>query len=981
MTIDTHSVNQKPHSPINVKEYYNHLTSVDIATISRELLSGRITVENGSHIACNCPHHDSVSRQSLHITPSKQAWFCFGCSIGGDVLQLIEFVQSGTVTKGINGSMPESHRQARDWLAAKIGLPPLQSLGSSPEEWQKVEQKRVQEERVFSCLTTFADYLHQRLRHDPAAYAELHAQYQLSDEIVKSQKIGFGRFDAYTIPSENGGEPVQYPSLMEFMSERGFSEVDMNEASLLWESPIDAKLRPGYGRNRFVVPYWDRGRVVYLIGRRTKWSDDSKFEQKKYHKLECYDEKKRKWVAQCIKNVLHNEDALATDPPQIIIAEGITDNLALMDRGFASISPVTTRLTRADLRRIVKRLKGKTVYIANDNEVSKAGEAGARSTAEYLEGEGVDVRLITLPLNPDQEAARSLIQERWGIHEHMSAKEVSDARLNIPKEEISDYEALCAQSKQDVNSFFRNFTAKDFQTLIDSTPPRIDSVMQSLIAGIPLDGTTEKKDAAVEEILKTCVKGGLLPIKTERYLRDIKDKTSGEYSIKALSATLKQIRKGTPGISTEAGEFRPDAVVDEILRRFHIIFWGGRFFKYGEGYYQPIDDWEIKDIIRGLGDGGFLKHHIEDAIHTLRIRTFVRDELMNPPGLLNAQNGMLNVMEPDPDLFQHSPEIYSTVRVPFDINENAECPQFQAFLNRALPDRDVRNLVQEIFGYLLSPDNSMQLGFFFLGRAATGKSTLTNILRSIAGPANCSSIPLEKLGDRFNVAGIHNKLINISGEVARKAVLDDQVVKAVTGGDTLQGERKNQQPFDFKPYCRLVIACNSLPRSLDSSSAFFRRWIVVMFDQQIPQSEWIRNFDQQLVEAEGAGILAWALSGLARLKERGQFIVPQSCLDAVGEWREMSDPIIRFMNEYMREIGSGHVLVRSIMDQYNQWIEATTGMGKYHTTISFRKRLEDLGVEVTRAAGSIAVRGYRLLPFPGPRNGYERNAGWMDDQS
>jgi len=88
----------------NVKDYYRQITEVDIGEIARELLGARLTHEGARLIEADCPHHKSQSRRSLHIMLDKQGWYCFGCGVGGDVLQLVEFVRSGQVTRGQSGA-------------------------------------------------------------------------------------------------------------------------------------------------------------------------------------------------------------------------------------------------------------------------------------------------------------------------------------------------------------------------------------------------------------------------------------------------------------------------------------------------------------------------------------------------------------------------------------------------------------------------------------------------------------------------------------------------------------------------------------------------------------------------------------------------------------------------------------------------------------------------------------------------------------
>jgi len=125
---------------IDVHAYYRQVTDVDIGEVARELLGRRITQESARTLFCDCPNHRSQSHRSLHVWLDKQGWFCHACGVGGDVLQLVEFIQHGGVTPRPVRSMPESHRQARDFLAARVGLPPLSQLGRSPEELSAVEE-------------------------------------------------------------------------------------------------------------------------------------------------------------------------------------------------------------------------------------------------------------------------------------------------------------------------------------------------------------------------------------------------------------------------------------------------------------------------------------------------------------------------------------------------------------------------------------------------------------------------------------------------------------------------------------------------------------------------------------------------------------------------------------------------------------------------------------------------------------------------
>ena len=145
-----------------------------------------------------------------------------------------------------------------------------------------------------------------------------------------------------------------------------------------------------------------------MIGRRTPWTPDHEWEKSKYKKLAVRNDRNNSHVAPCIRNdVLYNEDVLLARPERVIITEGVTDCISLMEHGFPVVSPVTVQIREADWERLLPKLAGvKTVFICQDNEVSEAGMQGALKTARILAGHGIATRVAVLPLGEKQRAAR-----------------------------------------------------------------------------------------------------------------------------------------------------------------------------------------------------------------------------------------------------------------------------------------------------------------------------------------------------------------------------------------------------------------------------------------------------------------------------------------------------------------------------------------------------------------------------------------------
>ncbi len=513
--------------PVDVHTYYRQVTDLDIGEIARELLGGRITQESRQTLYCDCPNHRSQSHRSLHVWLDKQGWFCHACGTGGDVLQLVEFVRFGRVTRGQAGSMPDSHRQARDFLAARVRLPPLSKLAAgSPEQAEEAHQIT---SRVREALTAAAGVYHQQLVANPEVLAWFRGKYGISEETIDRLQIGY---------SENG-EPSVSRTLID--GPGAFTKRELTATSVFRPTAQDG-LVPFFD-GRIVFPYWSRGHVVFMIGRSTPWTPDHEWEKSKYKKLAVRNDRNNSHVSPCIRNdVLYNEDVLHSRPERVIITEGVTDCISLMEHGFPVVSPVTVQIRDADWERLLPKLGGvKTVYICQDNEISEAGMQGALKTARILAQHGIATRVAVVPLGKKQQAARETIASLPGGS--------------------ADVDALMADAKIDVNEFFASGkTAADFEAILAAAQTALELAISKLSTEIP--------DADLSRLLNPILTevGRLDPIQQDWHLRLIQTRCGKlRMPVATLRKQLKVVeisrQKKKPGVSTNGG-FRDAAVAE-----------------------------------------------------------------------------------------------------------------------------------------------------------------------------------------------------------------------------------------------------------------------------------------------------------------------------------------------------------------------------------------------------------------------------------
>jgi putative DNA primase/helicase len=336
----------------------------------------------------------------------------------------------------------------------------------------------------------------------------------------------------------------------------------------------------------------------------------------------------------------------------------------------------------------------------------------------------------------------------------------------------------------------------------------------------------------------------------------------------------------------------------------------------------------------------------------MRIQKNVREINANP-FIVNVRNGLYNVM--DGSFKPHTPDYFSTVQINADFDPSATCPQFLEFLSGILGEEE-GYLLQEMFGYLLIPVNKAQKSFVFVGAANAGKSTLLSIAQDVLlGSDNVSNIPWQALGDRFNKAELFGKLANIFADLPSKQIDDGGMFKSLTGEDTITAERKNKDPFNFRPYARLLFSCNDIPKNYsDRSDGFYRRLIIIRFDKSVPPEKRDPNLRERLA-AERDGILIWALEGLRRLIANNYlFTETASTHREIQRYKVESNSALMFLEECC-EIRDGAECVRdTLFERYRDY--CTRNGLKPLSQANFNRDVEASDTRICRARDRVGSR-------------------------
>lgn len=386
-------------------------------------------------------------------------------------------------------------------------------------------------------------------------------------------------------------------------------------------------------------------------------------------------------------------------------------------------------------------------------------------------------------------------------------------------------------------------------------------------------------------------------------------------------------------------KFLPFVLAKHLSETRDVYYGGESFLIYENGVYNISGEKEAGRIIM---DYMLPNYCIMASIRDCRDQWDILvskdfDDFNRNPYLVNVRNGLLDIR--NMSFKEHTPSYLSTVQLNVEYNPQVDCPQFKKFLNEVL-DCKLIPLVQEIVGYLLTTNTASQKAFVFWGPARTGKSTLLWVVEYLLlGKKNVSNIPWQEIGDKFKTAELLGKLANVFSDLPSKSIDDTGIFKVVTGEDYLMAEKKNKNPFKFKPFARLVFSCNELPRNyVDRTEGFYRRLIIVPFNRQIEKNK-IDKALKYKFQREKEGILNWALEGLKRLYENNFEFSENELTDGVKkEYKRENNNVISFVEECCELDGLFSCSRIEIYEAYKEFcVEA--GL-KALSQIKFNKELE-----------------------------------------
>lgn len=339
------------------------------------------------------------------------------------------------------------------------------------------------------------------------------------------------------------------------------------------------------------------------------------------------------------------------------------------------------------------------------------------------------------------------------------------------------------------------------------------------------------------------------------------------------------------------------------------------------------------------------KRDKDDIMDAITDACFKDPELYKPPSWLDSdgtepdpkntislRNGLLDISTGT--LMKHTKDFFTRYGLTHEFDPEATCPEWEETLKRWWPGaagQEQIDALQEWMGYLLTSDTSIERILNIVGPTRSGKGTIIHVIRALIGKSNIVEGSLNTLGGQFGLQSAIGKSVMIFGDARLGKHSDPNAIAEallnISGGDGVNANRKNKDFWEGMLDLKIVIASNMELSFPDTSGAINRR----MFHLVMTES-YLGIEDTELkhrLAREAAGVLNWALKGLARLDTRRDaagrrvgFVDTSAGKAVARKIAQHSSPVMAFMQEVCT-VAPGKLTKRGVMFQtYEGWMRS-----------------------------------------------------------
>ncbi|WP_406127546.1 phage/plasmid primase, P4 family [Streptomyces sp. NBC_00989] len=287
--------------------------------------------------------------------------------------------------------------------------------------------------------------------------------------------------------------------------------------------------------------------------------------------------------------------------------------------------------------------------------------------------------------------------------------------------------------------------------------------------------------------------------------------------------------------------------------------------------------------------------------------------------------------------------------------------EWETFLERILPNGDVRAFVQRLFGYAMLGKQTEHVMPIFTGTGANGKSTMAGAIGEAFGDYAIEVDPALLMESKHERHGafkmrLRGARLAFCSETEKGRKFAEATMKRLVDGTPIEANLMHKNPIQFEPSHTLLMLTNHLPAVSGDDPAVWRRILVVPFDVVIPPEERDETLPERLKLAAPA-VLAWAYAGWLDYQKQG-LNPPEAVRARTEEYQAASDVLGRYLDEWTIANPHSFVKARELFADWSEWCRKTGEQAG--SEVAFAESMSHRGFAKKRSSGGQVYRGLML---------------------
>ena len=282
--------------------------------------------------------------------------------------------------------------------------------------------------------------------------------------------------------------------------------------------------------------------------------------------------------------------------------------------------------------------------------------------------------------------------------------------------------------------------------------------------------------------------------------------------------------------------------------------------------------------------------------------------------------------------------------IDFESKNTETMGQILTFMEQLFPQKTLNRYMWDHLASTLIGIKKEHAFNIYRGSGSNGKSILTDLMTQMLGEYK-GTVPITLVTEKRNtIGGTSSEVIALKGiryavmqEPSKDAIINEGVMKELTGGDPIQARALYCDSEIFEPQFSLVVCTNALFEIKSNDDGTWRRVKLVDFISKFASNGEEHTDDTMHVFPKDKDLKEklpkWAPVFASMLVKRafetnGEVIDCPEVVEASKKYRQTQDNITGFINEKIIKMEGKSVGKQNVHAEFKEWFQGTYGNRK-----------------------------------------------------